>query len=113
MLGGAHRFEFVGRDPLIFRLLVALLFANTFSRLLLPPLLHYLKPAGFPGTPPCQELMAVGVPYHVPWAVCWLESRFVIIQSVLSACIVGVFLIFRKQVRYIRKGRSPHVENRG
>jgi hypothetical protein len=100
MPGGAHRFEFVGRDPFIFRVLVALLLANTFSGLFLRPLLHYLKPAGFPGTPPCQELMVGSAEYHVPWAVCWLESRFVPIQSVLSACIVGVFLIFRKQVRY-------------
>jgi hypothetical protein len=113
MPGGAHRFEFIGRAPIILKVLVALLFANTFSGLLLPPLLHYFKPAGFPGTPPCQALMGGRVLYHVPWVVCWVQSRFVAIQFVLSACIVGVFLVLRKRVRYIHKGRTPRVENRG
>src|ERR1700735_2929025 len=72
---GPHRFGFEGRQPPILVAIVVLLFANTFVGLLLPRLLHYFVPAGFPGTPPCQELLSDRAQYHVPWAICWLESR--------------------------------------
>src|ERR1700723_584116 len=98
---GRHRFGFEGRQPPIFVALVVLLFANTLVGLLLPRLLHYFVPAGFPGTPPCQELLSDRAQYHVPWAICWLESRFIAIQFILLACIAGVFLILRGRVRYI------------
>ena len=50
--GGRHRFEFVGKEPPVFRVFVTLLFVNTFVLLSLDfGAKHFL-----PKAPPCQHL---------------------------------------------------------
>jgi hypothetical protein len=103
MLGGRHRFEFVGKEPLVLWVVVSLLFANTFLMLLLQFGAKYLLPIASLNLQPCEALGERGVQYHAPEIVCWYASRSIAIQFVLLAIIAAVFIIFRKRVRYIRR----------
>jgi hypothetical protein len=99
--GGGHRFEFIGEVPLIFKVLVVLLFANT---LVLPALgfgLKYFMPNGFPDAPVCEALASRGIQYRAPELLCWYANWDITIQFVLLAMGAVVMLIYRKRVRYI------------
>jgi uncharacterized protein YqhQ len=85
MLGGRHRFEFVGREPLAFWVAVALLFANTV--LMLAP-----------------NFVSEYFSKHAPKIFSWYSDRSIAIQLILLALLAGIFMIFRKRVRYIRRG---------
>jgi hypothetical protein len=102
---GRHRFEFVGEQPLIFRVLAALTVANAFIGLLLPYVLRFVMPQGFTDSRPCEGLAHRGIQYRVPEAVCWYENRWVLIEFVLLAMIAVMLLIFRKRVRHIDLAR--------
>lgn len=78
---GGHRFEFVGKEPLIFRVLVALLIADTFVGLF-------------------GDHLNVSL-------VRWWENHFIAIQFALLASIAGTLLLFRKRVRYIPPRSGP------
>ena len=97
--GGAHRFEFVGREPLVFRIVAVLLFANTFLGLLFEFGAKYLFPKASTSLPPCEALG----PYHAPHIICWFEGRSIAIQFILLGLIAIILVIFRKRVRYIRR----------
>jgi len=84
MLGGRHRFEFVGREPLVFWVVSSLLFANTVLMLLLEFGGKYF------------------LPKHAPEIVYWYAGRSIEIQLVLVAQLAAIFVVFRKRVRYIR-----------
>jgi hypothetical protein len=102
---GQRRFEFVGEQPLIFRVLAALTVANAFIGLLLPYVLRFIVPRGFTDSRPCEELANRGMQYRVPGAACWYASRWVLIEFILLAMIVVVLLICRKRVRHIDLAR--------
>lgn len=89
---GRHRFEFVGEQPLIFRVLAALTVANAFIGLLLPYVLRLVIPQALTQSRLCEGLMG---------AVCWYENRWVLIEFALLAMIGVVLLVFRKRVRHI------------
>jgi hypothetical protein len=78
---GPHRLEFVGKTPWIFTLLAVLLFVNTFAGLIVVP--------------------AYGRFAHRSLRY---EDRFIEIEFVLLALIGLVFLIYRKNVRYVYRG---------
>jgi hypothetical protein len=103
MPGGRHRFEFVGNDPLMFRVVVALLFVNTFLMLLLEFGAKYFLPKSSPELRPCEALAESGVQYHAPEIVCWYASHSLAIDYVLLALVAAIFIIFRKRVRYFRR----------
>jgi hypothetical protein len=84
MLGGRHRFEFVGKDPLVLWVVASLLFANTALMLLLEFGGKYF------------------LPKHAPVIVYWYAGRSIEIQFVLVALLAAIFIVFRKRVRYIR-----------
>jgi hypothetical protein len=85
MLGGPHRFEFVGKEPLAVWVVVSLLFANTVV-MLLP------ESAG-------KYILA----QHAPGFSHWYADHSIAIQFVLLAALAGIFIIFRNRVRYLRR----------
>ena len=101
MPGGGHRFEFVGKEPLVFLIAVGLLFANTFAMLLLTFGAQYFLPKASLNLPPCEALAREGVQYHAPAIVCWYASRSIAVQFILLGTLAFIFIIFRKRVRYI------------
>jgi hypothetical protein len=98
---GGHRFEFVGKSPLAFRVLVALLFANTFVGLSLDFGAKYVFPKASPELPPCEALSGAGVQYHAPAVVCWFANHFIAIQFILVALMGFIVMIFRNRLRHI------------
>jgi hypothetical protein len=101
--GGRHRFEFVGKEPLVFRVSVTLLFVNTFLLLSLDFAAKHFLPKASVNLRPCEALAARGVQYHAPKIVCWYASHSIAIQFILLGLIAAIFIIFRKRVRYIRR----------
>ena len=100
----AYRFYFEGKDPLLFRGLTILLFANTFLGLGLPFAAQYFLPKASANLPPCEALTKAGVHYHAPALVCWFAGRFIPIQFILLALIAATLAIFRERVRFIPTG---------
>jgi hypothetical protein len=98
---GRHRFEFEGKEPLVFQVVVALLFLNTFLLLSLDFGAKYFLPRASVNLRPCEALAWNGVQYHAPEIVCWYASRSIAIQFILLALMAAIFIIFRKRVRYI------------
>ena len=80
---GGHRFYFVGKVPLVFSVISALLFANTFLMLLLEFAGKYF------------------LPREVPETVHWYGDNSITIQFVLLALLAAILAIFRKRVHYI------------
>jgi len=101
MPGGRHQFEFEGKEPLVFRLVTALLFANTLFLMLVDFGAKYFLPKASLNLPPCEALARRGVQYHAPDIVCWYASCSIPMQWVLLALMVAIFIIFRKRVRYV------------
>ena len=104
---GGHRFEFVGKAPLLFRVVVGLLFANTLLGLSLTFGAKYFLPKASVGLPPCEALADRGVQYHAPEAVCWYADHCIAIQFILLALMAAIFVIFRKRVRYTPPPSRP------
>jgi hypothetical protein len=98
---GGHRLEFVDGEPLVFRIVVMVLFVNTFLGLLLEFGAKYFFPKASMNLPPCEALAEGGVRYPAPQIVCWFESWWIAIQFVLLALIAAIFVIFRRRVRYV------------
>jgi|SRR5208283_468743 len=103
MPGGRHRFEFVGKEPLVLWVVASLLFANTFLFLLFGFGAKYFLPKASPSLQPCEALAERGIQYHAPEIVCWYARRSIGIQFILLALMAAIFIIFRKRVRYIRQ----------
>ena len=82
---GAHRFEFVGKEPLALWVVVSLLFANTVVMRLPESAGKYILAQHAPGFP------------H------WYADHSVAIQFVLLAALGAIFFIYRKPVRDIRR----------
>jgi hypothetical protein len=98
---GGHRFYFVGREPLVLKVVATLLFVNTFLFLSLDFGAKYFLPKASVSLQPCEALAWNGVQYHAPELVCWYASRTIAIQFILLALGAVIFIIFRKQVQYI------------
>jgi hypothetical protein len=98
---GRHRFYFVGKEPLVMRVVATLLFLNTFLFLLLEFGAKYFLPKTSLNAPPCEALAWEGIQYHAPEVVCWYASRSIAIQFILLVLVAVIFIIYRKQVEYI------------
>ena len=85
MLGGRHQFEFVDKEPLIFRVVVFVLLANTFSMLLLEFAGEYF------------------LPKKQPEIVHWYMEHSIAVKFILLALLALILLAFRKRVRYFRQ----------
>ena len=85
MPGGRHKFEFVGKEPLAFRVVVALLFVNTvlMMALQLDAAKHVLLE-------------------HFSGIVSWYLGHSVAIQFILLLLLAASLVAFRKRIRYIR-----------
>ena len=101
MPGGRHQFEFVGKEPFVFRLVTALLFANTLFLMLIDVGAKYFLPKASLGLPPCEALTRRGVQYHAPDIVCWYANCSIPMQGVLVSLMVAILIISRKRVRWI------------
>ena len=98
---GGHRFYFVGKVPVVFRVVATLLFVNTFLLMSLDFGAKYLLPKASQDLQPCEALTSGGVQYHAPEIICWYASRSIAIQFILLALGSAIFIIFRKRVQYI------------
>ena len=98
---GRIRFEFVGKEPLMLWVVATLLFVNTFLLLSLAFGAKYFLPKASLDLQPCEALASGGVQYHAPDIGCWYAGRLIAIQFIRLAIIAAIFIIFRKQVRYI------------
>jgi hypothetical protein len=96
---GGHRFEFVDREPLVFRVVVVLFLLNTFLGLLFEFGAKYFFQGASISLPPCEAL--AGGQYHAPQFICWFESRWIAIQFIFVGLIAAILVILRKRVRYI------------
>ena len=96
---GGHRFEFVDREPLVFRVVVVLFLLNTFLGLLFEFGAKYFFQRASISLPPCEAL--AGGQYHAPQIICWFESRWIAIQFIFVGLIAAILVILRKRVRYI------------
>jgi len=101
MLGGRHRFEFVGKEPLVAWVVASLLLANTFLLLFLEFGAKYFLSKASLSLQPCEALVERGIQYHAPEVVCWYARHSIAIQFVLLALLAAIFMIFHKRVRYI------------
>jgi hypothetical protein len=104
MPGGRHHFEFVDKEPLVLLFIAMLFFMNTFFFLLLGFGAKYFLPKASANLQPCEALASDGVQYHASGIVCWYASRSMTIEFILLAMMAAVFILFRKRVRYIRRG---------
>jgi hypothetical protein len=82
MLGQRYKFEFVGKEPLVFRVAASLLLVNTVLMLTLVFGGKYLFPK------------------QAPQIVSWYSDRSIVIQFILMALMGSIFVIFRKRVRW-------------
>jgi hypothetical protein len=98
---GGHRFYFEDKEPLAFRVIATLLFANTFLGLSLDFGAKYFLPKASVNLAPCEALSEAGVQYHAPIFVCRFAGHFIAIQFVLLALMGATLLVFRKHVHYI------------
>jgi hypothetical protein len=105
MPGGRQRhvFEFVGKEPLVLWVVATLFFVNTFLFLSLNFGAKYFLPKASVNRPPCEAMAWNGIQYYAPEIVCWYASHSIAIQFILLAMVVALFIIFRRQVRYIRR----------
>lgn len=98
---GRHHFEFVGKEPLAFLVVAALLAVNTFLLLLVDFGARHFLPKASLNLPPCEALARRGAQYHAPEIVCWYAGHSIAIQFILLALIAVVLVIYRKHIRYI------------
>ena len=80
-----HKFEFEGKEPVAFWIVISLLFGNTILMLLL------------------NFTSKSFLPQNAPEVVRWYESNSIAIQFVLLALLAAIFLVYRKRVRYTRQ----------
>jgi hypothetical protein len=102
---GAHRWEFIGEVPLLFRVLIILLFTNTALLLGLPFLGQYFLPKASDNLPACADLSSTTVQVHAPGFVCWYYGWSIGIQVIILALMGLTMLAYRKRVRYVDYGR--------
>ena len=103
---GPHRFYFVDKPPVVFNILAALLFANTFLLLGFAFLGQYIFPPASASLPACSEFTTSKVALHVPAMICLYAKWDNAIQFVLLGLLALTMLIFRKRVRYEYRGRT-------
>jgi hypothetical protein len=101
MVGGRHRFYFVGRVPVVFLIISALLFVNTALLLSLDFIARSFLPKASANLQPCEALSQRGTQYHASELVCWYAGHTIAIQFVLLALLAVILLIFRRRVRYV------------
>lgn len=102
MLGGKYRWEFVGKEPVSFLVVVALLFLNTVLLLGLNFISERLIPNATPDCQNCPALADSGIGYCVPEFICWYAKWRLAIQFVLLGLAALIMVINRKDVRRVR-----------
>jgi hypothetical protein len=102
MPGAGRRYDFIGKQPLIFTILVVLLLGNTFLSLGLDFFARYLFPKCSPNALLCMPLGNGGVTYKVPQAIFWYAAWSFTLEGILIALIALVVFIYRKDMRRVR-----------
>ena len=103
---GPHRFEFVGEEPLIFRMLAILLALVVFFGLALELGATYVLPRTSTNLPPCPALAYGGIQYHAPAIVCSYADKWMWFSAILFGAVIVVMIVYHKQVRYVYRGRK-------
>jgi hypothetical protein len=98
---GRSGWQFIDREPLLFRVLVILLFANTVLLLGLPSLASHFQPKAFNNLPVCADLSSKAVQVHAPAFVCWYSGWSIAIQFIILALAALAMLAYRKHLQYV------------
>ncbi|GEM_PF-2318593 len=100
--GGRYRWEFVGKEPVSFLVVAALLALNTILLLGLGFIAKHLIPKAIANCQDCPALADSGIRYCVPGFVCWYANWSLAIQFVLLGLGALIMVINRKNVRRVR-----------
>jgi hypothetical protein len=102
MPGAGHRFQFIGKQPVIFTVSLGLLFANGASSLALGFFVRHFVPQNLPNSHVCEAMSSYGFPYGVPDWICWYANWDLAITGALLGLVALILIIYRKDVRHIR-----------
>ncbi len=103
---GPHHFEFIGKEPLIFRILVTLLAVVFILGFGFDLGAKYFLPRATGNLQACEALSSGGVQYHALPIICWFAGQWVLINFAILAAIAITMVVFRKRVRYTYRGRG-------
>ncbi len=103
---GPHRLEFIGEEPLIFRVLAILFAVDILLGLALEFCGKYFLPRPSATLPPCRALTDGGTQYHAPAIVCSYAENWMWFAPILFAAVMLVMLVYHKQVRYVCRGHT-------
>jgi len=98
---GRHNWYFVGKPPMIFRIVATLLFTNVFLSLILSLFAQKLIPRGLPNAQLCPAMASYGIQYGVPRWLCWYANWDIAITFVLLGMGALIMFLFRKNVAYV------------
>jgi hypothetical protein len=99
---GKYRWQFVGKEPVSFLVVVALFFVNIILSLGQGFIVKHLIPNAVANCRDCPALADSGIRYCVPEFVCWYAKWSLAIQFVILGLGALIMLIYRKDVRRVR-----------
>jgi hypothetical protein len=102
MPGTGHGWQFIGKEPVIFKIVVSLLLANGASSLALGFFVKHFVPQNLPNSRVCEAMSGYGIRYGVPDWICWYANWDLAITGILFGLVVLITIIYRKDVRHIR-----------
>jgi len=102
MPGAGHRWEFGGKQPIVFTITMGLLLANGASSLALAFFGKKLIPQDLPGSHVCEAMSTYGIRYSVPDWICWYANWDLAITGALFGLAAVIMIIYRKDVRRVR-----------
>jgi hypothetical protein len=99
---GTHRWEFVGKQPVIFTIVVVLLFANVSLSFALAFFVKFLFPGAIANSQGCPAMASDGIQYRVPAYFCSYANWSEAITFILLGLAALIMFIFRENVRRVR-----------
>src|ERR1700733_2268761 len=102
MPGTGHGWQFVGKQPVIFTVVVSLLLASGASSLGLAFFGKYFIPQNLPNSHVCAAMSSSGIQFGVPDWICWYANWDLAIMGGLFGLVVLILIIYRKNVCHVR-----------
>jgi hypothetical protein len=99
---GGYGWQFVGKQPVFFTVVVIVLFANGSLSLALAFIGKHLIPQNLPHSHICAEMASSGIQYGVPDWICWYANWDSAITFIVMALGALIMLIYRKNIERVR-----------
>jgi len=96
-----YRWEFKGKQPASFIIVVLLLAVNTISLLGQGFIVKHLIPKAVANCKDCPAPSDSGIRYCVPKFICWYANWSIAIQFLLLGLAALIMLIYRKDLRRV------------